>query len=97
MAGLGSIKTYAELVLNKADNSNLIADLSDRIMAVSEKSMEDISDIIWLSRIQDDIHQELITRIKFFVQQTSSPVWSLPPGKNEAEKLHHEEARSLLE
>ncbi len=97
MAGLGSIKTYAELVLNKADNSNLIADLSDRIMAVSEKSMEDISDIIWLSRIQDDIHQELITRIKFLFNKHLPQYDLVATWKNEAEKLHHEEARSLLE
>lgn len=97
MAGLGSIKTYAELALNKADDTNLVADLSDRIMAVSEKSMEDISDIIWLGRIQDDIRHELITRIKFLFNKHLPQFDLIASWKNEAEILSHEEARSLLE
>ena len=96
MAGLGSIKTYAELMLNKPDDSLFTSDLTHRIMKVSEKSMEDISDIIWLSRIQSNVNQELLARMMYLFHKYLPDLEVAITMLDESIVLTHAEAKSIL-
>lgn len=96
MAGLGSIKTYAELMLNKSNDNHFTSDLTNRIMNVSEKSMEDISDIIWLSRIQSNIGQELLSRMMFLFNKYLPDLEIAIKMVDDSIELSHEEAKSIL-